>query len=577
MRSLSQLLKSALAPVCGAKREARRLRSRTSSTAAFVEMCESRELLSNVSLGTLGSANLTTERPGNITPADPVDNYTFSLATATQVRVAIYGMTQNVDVRLLGPDLNVLGSSTLSGNSIDGFVTATIPGGSTVYTVEVFGGSIGVDSDYVFQISSVATSDDVITNATPMNSSGLLDYGSSAIRSGTIGPAADFQDYYSFTLPEPIPGSPSPDDRYYISANLEGSGSTKTVELLDEFGEVLVSRSAQFFSTTFDTYLDSGTYYIRVFATESTTRSYDLTVNVGPENDLNRHALNGIRTKRFTGVLDSTPNTGRYDFKLTNPAQVRTVLSGMTSNLALQIRNAATGALILTSNRSATIPEYPVTPVLPAGEYFVQISGAAGSPYNLELTLDIDSDDTFVGANNGGTLSGLRPTYEFATPVKGQSLQDFHKFTLPATLDIRIRLSDFDRDLDVDLMNIDGVVLHSGQTSGNAEDFVKAGLPAGIYFVRVFRRMPLRNLNSNYSLGITQKPRPVAPSGVDSRFEMLEDTTRILLTANFPFTDIKCWLVHSPCGLWAKLSATSPPSTAFCVTRVGSSAWPHGG
>jgi hypothetical protein len=541
MRSLSQLLQSAFSPVFGGKRSARRLRSRTSSTAAFVEICESRELLSNVSLGTLGSANLTTERPGNIAPADPVDNYTFSLATATQVRVAIYGMTQNLDVRLLGPDLNVLGSSTLSGNSIDGFVTATIPGGASVYTVEVFGGSIGVDSDYVFQISSVATSDDVITNATPMNSSGLLDYGSSAIRSGTIGTAADFQDYYSFTLPVPqhsgFPGDPPPEDRYYISANLKGLGSTKMVELLDDFGEVLVSRSAQFFSTTFDTYLDSGTYYIRVFATESTTRSYDLTVNVGPENDLNRHALNGIRTKRFTGVLDSTPDTGRYDFKLTNPAQVRTVLSGMTSNLTLQIRNAATGALILTSNRSATIPESPVTPLLPAGEYFVQISGAAGSPYNLELTLDIDSDDTFVGANSGGTFSPLRPTYEFATPVKGQSLQDFHRLTLPATLDVRIRLSDFDRDLDVDLMNADGVVLHSEQTSGNAEDFVQAGLLAGTYFVRVFRKTPLRNLNSNYHLGVTYKPRPVAPSGVDSRFEMLEDTTRILQTANFPFTD----------------------------------------
>ncbi len=505
----------------------------------FVEI--STHSINNTSLGTLSSANATNVGSGRITPADPIDNYTFNLATATKVRVAIHGMTDNVGVRLIGPapDFAVLGSSTLPGTSIDGFVTATIVANKT-YTVQVFAESVVVDAKYFFEISSVATSDDVITSAIPMTTSGLLSYGQQANRSGTLGTGADLRDYYSFTLPLPTatPEEPLPEPVFYnISANLKGKGSTKKIELLDESGEVLLSRAAPLSDTLLGTYLASGTYYLRVSASELTSRSYDLSVSVGPEDELDSHILDGDnRTKRFTGVVNQLSTLNRIHFKLTNPTSVRAVLSGMTSNLKIEIRKAS-GLLVASSNRAATLPEIPVTSLLPAGEYSVDIRGPVGSSYTLELTVDVDSDNTLVGVIDGGTLSNTRPTYEFSAPLVAQNLQDYHKFTLQSVRDVRIRLSDFDRDLDVELMNADGVLLQSGQASGlSTENFINAGLPAGTYFVRVFRKALLRNLNTEYQLVITQK-LGVAPSGIDGRSIMFEGTTRILALENFSFTD----------------------------------------
>ncbi len=374
MSSLGQFLRSALSPVFARRTSSRRLRTQTSPTAAFVETCESRELLSSISLGTLAAGNSTTERSGSITPsnildeysfdvaaatqlrvtihgmtdnlnvqlvepqgnvlfssslpalstdsfvtatlgpgklyvvrvlegsagvnsdyfveisthsisnvgfgilsssnpnrdtsgritpANPINNYTFNVAAATPVRVAIHGATDNLDVRLIGPGpgFAVLASSTLQGTIIDGFTTAALNAGTT-YTIQVFGESAGVNSPYVVEISSVATSDDVITNAIPMTTSGLLGYGEQATRSGALGTGGDLRDYYSFTLPFSVATleQPLPEAIYYnISANLKGSGSTKKIELLDESGEILLSRTAQFFDTSLGTYLASGT------------------------------------------------------------------------------------------------------------------------------------------------------------------------------------------------------------------------------------------------------------------------------------------------------------------------------
>ena len=768
MRVLSQFLRSICSPVFSPKRSTRRLRSRMSTTAAFVETCEPRELLSTISIGTLTPQAPTVERIGSITTTNGSDEYTFHINDTAQVRVAISGLRDDLNVGLFGPDFSPIGSSKLSGVSIDGFVTTTIgTTGSTTgpYRVRVGRGPGVTVSNYFVSVSIAPDSDDVITNATDL---GSLDSAESTMvsRSGVVGTVADLADHYRFTLVQSSsnfraflggPGSKTVDlldgagrvlainnggalersnlaaGEYFLRVSAPGSATPRSYDLsvtaklgtIDIFGtpkvsivgsvgggaapednaafsiaaagsfefelknqttavgydirndsdQVVFSAAANSSPNRSITTLPAGNYRIRVFSGTGLVSPYSLsgavsmtgswsnagqidpslkpTIRFQPPLSqisvdgkswrglvsttaatplkLNLLPLSGVPagaslsmlafnsagtllawnnssdgsyleatlpttspdvrifvvstatlqpgfelsvtsdlvgddqfsgapsaeltlttpTDRRTGVTGNTADIiDSYRVNLQSAGRFLAVLSGMTANLNLEVLNSK-GRRIASSSQTGTTFDQVLTQELPADDYFVRVVtpyfglGAApttASPYVLDTTIDTLSDDTLIGSKEGGTIRTSRPTYTFTAPepsiLAPRNIQDYHMFTLDAQRDIRINLSGFNRDLDVELMNLQGVVLQTGQSSGlTAEDFVKTGLSAGIYFVRVFRNTPNESLSSRYQLVVTQKPRPVAPSGVDTSIFMHEDTQRGVRLTDFPFTD----------------------------------------
>lgn len=114
-----------------------------------------------------------------------------------------------------------------------------------------------------------------------------------------------------------------------------------------------------------------------------------------------------------------------------------------------------------------------------------------------------DGNDTRSGALNIGSFSGVATSVTRTGSVGTTSdNQDYYRFTLTQSNHVRITLSGLSQDLDFELQNSSGGLIGSPRTnSGTASEFGSYSLPAGTYYIRIFKGVS--SAVSNYSLGLT--------------------------------------------------------------------------
>ncbi|WP_421655132.1 pre-peptidase C-terminal domain-containing protein [Leptothermofonsia sp. ETS-13] len=107
------------------------------------------------------------------------------------------------------------------------------------------------------------------------------------------------------------------------------------------------------------------------------------------------------------------------------------------------------------------------------------------------------SDNYTFGANNLGTLQGLRTAVNF---VGSSDTRDYFRFHLDATTRFNLSLTGMTADADVQLLDGDGNLIAGSYQGGTSDEAInRASLAVGDYYVRVYQYSG----NTNYTLNIS--------------------------------------------------------------------------
>lgn len=316
--------------------------------------------------------------------ADLQDYFRFEVTTASALQINLSGLSQDIDIQLLDSAGRVIQTAGVSGNSIENMLTSTLAVGT--YYLRVFATGAQLTSNYDLTISTNTASDDLLSNATSL---GLLSNVGSERRTGNVAVGTDIQDYYVFAGGNDI------------AISVSGLTSDVDVQVLDLFGRVLAqstnsSNTAE--SININIPPGSGSIFVRIFAFAGSS-SYVFearnNANVANEDDLLSTATplpNPLTSLTRTGAVGGTGSSGDpqdyYRFQLTSVRNVSLSLSGLTTDLDMEVRDSF-GNLLFFSRNGGSASESINMPSLGLGTYFIRIHpfGAAVSNYTLGLTL----------------------------------------------------------------------------------------------------------------------------------------------------------------------------------------------
>jgi Bacterial pre-peptidase C-terminal domain len=130
----------------------------------------------------------------------------------------------------------------------------------------------------------------------------------------------------------------------------------------------------------------------------------------------------------------------------------------------------------------------------------------AASPVSSYLS---NFDNTRGGAVNVGDVSNRSVTRN--NGVASTDTQDFYRFTVNRTTNVKVALSGLFADVDVSLQNVNGTVLASSTRSGTANESITRNLSRGTYFVRVYsydRETSIYTLGLGNSRSVSNNPNP---------------------------------------------------------------------
>lgn len=227
------------------------------------------DLISNATvLPTLTSGTLPTVRTsGAAGGSDIQDYYRFDLTTAGNLRFAVSNLTTDLDVQLLDQFGQVIIAGTQSGNTIERVLTPALAVGT--YYIRVFqqiGG--GPVSNYNLEVTTDFNGDDIIGPRTNLGTLAAVPL----TASGSVGGAADIQDYFSFTLTS----------TRNVRFQLTGLTADIDIQVLDSFGQLVPFGSgSNGGSTSEDITLNgllAGNYFIRIFPFQTAGSNYSLSV-----------------------------------------------------------------------------------------------------------------------------------------------------------------------------------------------------------------------------------------------------------------------------------------------------------
>ena len=430
--------------------------------------------------------------------ADIHDYYKVTLSATSDIRLALSNLSGNLDVRLMNADGVIIGAGLNSGNAIESILVTARPAGD--YFIRVSPATVGTNCLYELAVTNAPTSDDLITNATSL---GALSATLPTVQvAGSVNSSSDKTDYYQFTLATAS----------NVRVNLSGMSGDADVFLEDRFGRSIAGGTlgSNSIENLIGNALAAGTYYVRIVAFAPST-NYVLTTSISDTSDdllsnttvlgtLNSSTLPTIRTTGVAGGSNDLQDYHRFD--LATAATVRLNLSNMTTDLDVQILDQF-GQVVAFGAQSGNTIERVTTPSLAVGKYFIrvfQLIAGVSSNYTLEVTTDFNGDDLIRGGQNLGTLASSTLTGGGA--VGGAAdIQDYYRFTLSSTRNVRFLLSGLSADIDVQIFNSFGNLVGSG-TSGSTstEDFTLTGLLVGVYYIRIF---PFGAVTSNYSLSVS--------------------------------------------------------------------------
>ena len=428
-------------------------------------------------------------------PTDIQDYYRFVLAAPTDVRINMTGLSADIDFQLLDQIGRLIVAGTNGSNSNENALATGLTAGTYYVRTAAFGSA---SSSYDLSISVDPTSDDLLSNA--FNLGTLSTTTPTVNRTNSVAVGTDLRDYCQFTLAAIAD----------VRINLSGLASDADVTLEDSFGRSISSSAVGGLGieNLLASGLAAGTYFVRVNAFSGAT-NYLLSVSSATASDdliTNATALPALTsvtqpTIRFEGAsAGGNDLQDYYKFTLNSAASIRLDLSGMSSDLDVEILSDA-GVRIVGGSQSGNTIEHVISPSLAVGVYYVRVYHltSAQTNYVLEITTDFNGDNV---VRSGTPLGTLAASPLLASGSVGSSdIQDYYRITLTSTRNVRFLLTGLTADLDMQVLDSFGRLVGSGASgSTSAEDLTLNGLVAGEYYIRIF---PFLSAISNYSLSVT--------------------------------------------------------------------------
>ncbi len=440
-----------------------------------------------INLGSLDSTNTMVHQNGSVGASSTVHRiYSFTTGATGDVRVALSGLTATANLFLLSASGQNLGQTAVAGPGIKNLVATGLAAGT--YYVSVV--PSGTATNFNLAVSSVLSSDDVISSATSLgtlSSNGVP----TTVVSGAVGGVNDKHDYYTLSTA----GISN------LRVNLSGMNANAEVQLLDGNGVILTSgvQSGTSIENISRSNLLPGNYFIRVFiAAGQPLAQYTLTVSaVSDSDDLISNAFNlgtpnvsAPATVRRGGVsVGGTADLQDfYRFDLGATSSVRINLTGLSADLEFNLMNQF-GQTIASGSRAGNSIEDITQSDMAIGTYFVRVFSFNGSTssYELAISTNPSSDDLLVNAINLGSINTSIASVQRADSGGNSSdPTDYFKFTLDATASVRVNLSGLSGDADITLEDSFGRSI-AASTFGGAtiDNLIGTDLPAGTYFVKV--------------------------------------------------------------------------------------------
>ncbi len=174
------------------------------------------------------------------------------------------------------------------------------------------------------------------------------------------------------------------------------------------------------------------------------------------------------------------------------------------SDLDIQLLNSNGGVIAFSQTAGNVIEQIQRTNLLP-GTYIIRIVSTQVRTlgnYDLNVTVSPASDDTILAASVLTLPDPLtRPLITRTDFVDSTTdIQDYYSLTLPTDSPLRIELTGMSSDVDLELLNSQGVVLDSRRNAGVAVEYLTlASLPAGAYYLRVYAKL---GASSIYNLSV---------------------------------------------------------------------------
>lgn len=427
-------------------------------------------------LGTITSATTTVNDA--IGWSDTQDNFRFTIAQSSDVRMRLNGLATFANLILLDSQGRTITSST--GTE---FVRA-LDAGTYFARVQVGGGS----TSYGLSLSATPNDNSVATARVI----GTLSATSTAVADAVS--TADPLDYWRFTVAQTSD----------VSLRLSGLSGNADLQLLDAQGAVMAS-SARTANTTEDIHrtLAAGTYFARVAHQPTNATNYTLTLfaaDVAPnDNSLATARDLGAISTATTTVRNFVGNADTQDFlrwTLTHSSDVTIRLNNLSADADVQILDAQ-GRWVASSARAGTQSEQMVRS-LNAGTYFVRVYQYSGDT-NYELTLSaIANDNSLASASDLGAV-GTTPI-TVSNVIGNNDTQDYYRFTVSQPGSVTIRSSVTTTASVMELFDTQGRSI-ADSTGGGVPGQIQRTLDAGSYFVRVYQVSSSPDIN--YSLTLT--------------------------------------------------------------------------
>lgn len=331
---------------------------------------------------------------------------------------------------------------------------------------------------------------------------------------------SDIYDYYKFTLKEAA----------NVSLKLDGLTSDANLALLSESGTGITRSTNLGTSPKFvDTFLNKGTYYIRVSGgnTEnSNTTTYQLTTSaIFTESEVNDSRTtsdviqldpdyNNNSFVKFNGTINEGDLKDFYKFTLNQQSGVTVGVSikldSLSADLDLRLLDE-NGNQIDVSKLTDTQAE-TIQASLTNGTYYVQVIPWFDSISDYSLTVQAGAFADSYESNN--TISSATALTVNQTPqtykasLHQNDNYDYYRFSLSETSDFSLTLNGLIGDADVVLLDSYSNYIAGSFNWNTSNESINIQLASGNYYLCVY---PYQKDVTEYNLTLQALPTPILP------------------------------------------------------------------
>ncbi len=339
----------------------------------------------------LGTITATTSTTDDVGFDDGIDFYEFRIASQTNVRLDLTGLSADIDLYLYRGNRRYLAASTNAGSQSERLEGTLSPG--TYYAIVYPWG--GARSDYDLSIS-VPRTDTAGNSFGAARNLGSLE-GTSSVEEYLDG--ADVDDYYRFDLAEDS----------VATFTLTGLTADVDVGLYDASGTLIDSSiNTGNSDERIDAELAAGTYYLRANLWETSGASdYDLSFDIEfilPEDNVG----NTFNTAQDLGSVDGTvqfsedvgagnDSADYFRFDVARRADTTITLAGLSQDIDLYLFDGNQNLITYSWNGGSTTEQ--ITRTLEAGTYYINVSPWNGAESSYTLTVTAQLEDENDGSN----------------------------------------------------------------------------------------------------------------------------------------------------------------------------------